>query len=573
MKQYIVGLVRTFSARERLVFFVAVAVAIISGLFVGLYALQRATFVVPDVGGSYSEGVVGQPSFVNPILAKDGTPDKDLVALTFANIPSIAQSIKYSDDFKVWTVRIKDDAVWHDESSITSDDILFTVQMIKNPDTLSPLFADWQNITATRVSEREVRFELLNSYALFENILRELYPVPKKLFADLSPSTLKLSSYNLEPVGSGPFMFDGLSRRKDGFVEEYTFKAFEKYSAIGKAPYMKKFSIKFFENEERLVRAYNLGIIDGFGTYNPALLDGLKIHFTVRDVPSTKYYAAFFNAHAYVPLASRQTRQALSLAVDKSAIINIVMAGRGSVLNGPVPSSLHVYDAEVESYYSFDRQKARELLGSAGWEWNQETNEWTQGTSVLRLSLTVPDLFPLREIAGQLKVYWEALGIPTSVSVLDPSVVSGEIIRTRNYEVLVFGNILSREPDPYSFWHSSERFYPGLNLSLYENASVDSAIIALRSAQVGSARRAQLFSIVQDDVAADYPALFIASSRYLYVTKGNIPGIAIHDIALPHQRFDNVTEWYLKTRRVFSRPTLQEQEETSSLPTDAPTGQ
>ena len=548
-------IVKAFSKKERLIALGATVVFLVSGLLLAMTIISQKTTLVPDEGGTYTEGIVGQPSFVNPLLAKSGTPDADLIELTFASAKDMAESIKHSDDFKTWNLRIKAGAVWNDGTPITSDDIIFTIQTIQNPDTLSPLFPDWQNITVSRVSEREAQFDLAGGYSMFENILADLRPVPKKLFADLSPAHLKLSPYMLEPIGSGPFMYDSLEKRRDGFIASYNLKSNEAYAAISQPPHIKNLTIDFYENSDNLIKAYNLGVIDGFGTYDKTILSQIKLNSTIMSLPSTKYYSISFNQSANPSLASTNIRQALTMAIDRNGIVQNIFGGDASPENGPIPSSLHSYDPEVESYDRFDPQAAESLIQKDGWSLDPSSNLWTKKSkdsiTTLSVTITAPNISPLNDIAKYVQSQWNNIHVQTDVSLIDPQQIDDTIIRTRNYEALLFGNVVSLTPDLYSLWHSTQKFYPGANLSLYDNSLADQTIEAIRNIDVGSDRRKTQLDQLQNIIAKDVPAAFIVSPDYFYIHKHNISGISIGTITLPESRFDKITDWYVKTKRVL----------------------
>lgn len=548
-------IIRSFSFTQRIIFFVALAMVIVSGGFLITHGIRAITILQPERGGSFTEGIVGQPSFINPVLAKNGTPDKDLTMLLFANIPTIAESIKHDNEYKTWNVRIKEGVLWHDNTPITSDDIIFTVQAIQNPDTLSPLFADWQNISVTRISEREVQFQLLNSYSLFEDLLKELRPIPKKLFADLSAANFRLSLYNLEPIGSGPYQYQQLEKRRDGFIEGYEFHTFQGYSRVGTSPYITTFRIQFYENEQKLLNAYNLGLIQGFHTALPSLYDEVAINSQRIDIPTTKYYAVFFNKNANSLLASQTIREALSLATDKERIIRDVFNQTALISNGPIPPTMKSYTKEVDALWEYNPTKAEELIKTQGWEKDEQTGIFFQpsGDQIVELSLTlsVPDIPQLDHIAQLIKQDWQRVGVAVDIRKVDPTILNEDVISTRNYEALLFGNILSLTPDLFSFWHSSERFYPGLNLSLYQNEDVDDIITSIRTLQPGSADRLAKLEELQLLIAQDAPAIFLASPRHFYIARYNIPGIIIDTIELPDDRFAHIEEWFVKTSRTF----------------------
>jgi peptide/nickel transport system substrate-binding protein len=546
---------KAFSRRERLLFLGASVVFVVSGILIGMIVINQKTELVPNDGGSYSEGIVGQLSFVNPLLAKPNSPDSDLVTLLFASAQDLAESVKHDDSYKVWNLRLKDGAVWHDGTPVTSDDIIFTIQTIQNPDTLSPLFSDWQNVAWSRISEREIQFELASPYTMFSNILRDLRPVPKKLFADLSPAHLKLSPYMLEPIGSGPFVYDYLEKRRDGFISAYHLKSNEQYNAISQIPHIKNFTISFYENNVNLIKAYNLGLVDGFGTYDKSLLDQIKLNSSILSPSSSKYYGLFFNQNANDALTSRNVRLALNEAIDKNGLVREVMDGEASVEHGPIPSSLSSYNPAIEPSDQFNPDDAKYLISSDGWQYNSDINVWekNQKNKTIQLSVTIkaPDIWPLNDIAKYIQNSWNSVGVKTDLALVDFQTINNEAIRTRDYEVLLFGNIVFPTPDLYSLWHSSQKFYPGTNLALYDNLLADQTMEAIRKTDVSSDKRKVQLDQLQEIIIEDAPAVFLLSPRYFYIHKHNITGISIDIISLPENRFNEVTDWYVKTRRVL----------------------
>ncbi|KKS82783.1 MAG: Extracellular solute-binding protein [Candidatus Wolfebacteria bacterium GW2011_GWC1_43_10] len=547
--------IKSLSFREKLIFIAALVLFVVSFITLLIQVINRETIQSPDGGGSFVEGVVGQPAFINPVLVKPGTVDEDLVVLIFANVLDLSESIKHSKDFKNWTVRLKENARWQDETPLTSDDLIFTVQTIQNPDTLSPLFSDWQYIKISRISEREISFDLPSSYSLFENLLEKLRPIPKKIFADIAPANIKLSSYNLEPFANGPFTYDQMEKKKDGFITAYYLKANTVYRSIGSLPYLKKFTVRFFENEEGLVGAYNLGTIDGFLATDHSLLSQTSINSSVEKIPTTKYYALFLNPDANLFLGSLKIRRALQLAVNVPLIISQEFEGYAFQEAGPIPPILSSYSSEVEENTRYDPEQAKSLIAADGWTRNPETNLWEKSEKnkkyELIVAIKIPDTPLLTKVAQQIQKDWEEIGVKTEITRYDAPAISDEVIKTRDYQVLLFGNIVSREPDLFSFWHSSEKFYPGLNLALYDNSSVDDLIIASRKIAVDDSRREGVLAQIQREVVEDAPAIFLASPQYFYIHKTSRPGVIINLISLPSDRFQKITQWYVKTKRVL----------------------
>lgn len=540
---------KSFTKKERLLFISATVCFIASGIFMLSLFISNKTIKIPTNGGTYTEGIVGQPQYIIPILAKSGTPDQDLSDLIYSNLTNLSQSIKSDSQFKTWTIRLKDNIKWHDGSPITSDDIIFTIHTIQNPDSLSPLFSDWQNIIPSRISERELEFKISSSYSLFPNLLKNLYPIPKKTFADIAPTNIKMSIYKLEPIGSGPYKFLDIKKRNDGFVSSISLEENKYYSSIGNLPYIKNINIKFYENEEKIISAYNRGAIDGFGTNNQSTIKSISIGSNIKDVPTSKYYALFFNDNANSILGSIPLKKALSSAINKEEIIKDAFLNHASIANGPIPSSLSSFNPEVNNYYSFNKNQSIKTLQENGFNLSDDQSYWIKDGKKLTLTIKTPDVPTLNETAKIIKKEWEEIHIPTTIISIDPQKINEEIVKTRDYEILLFGNIVSLEPELFSFWHSSEKFYPGFNLSFFNNTITDNQIMSLRKIAIDDQQRQKTLNFIQENIVSSYSTIFLVSPNYYYIYRNNIPGIEIQTISNSSDRFNQISNWYLKTKR------------------------
>ena len=169
----------------------------------------------------------------------------------------------------------------------------------------------------------------------------------------------------------------------------------------------------------------------------------------------------------------------------------------------------------------------------------------------LELNLTVPQIGFLTKTAGALSRIWQSMGFKINVNEVGLQEITKNTIKNRDYEMLLFGNVLNRNFDLSSFWHSSKRFYPGLNLALYNNKKADSLIEAIQTNQNEDSRKKQ-FRDLQETITNDYPAVFLYSLQYAYITTKNLKGVEPGLIADPADRFLNISRWYLKTARVLN---------------------
>ena len=130
------------------------------------------------------------------------------------------------------------------------------------------------------------------------------------------------------------------------------------------------------------------------------------------------------------------------------------------------------------------------------------------------------------------------------------SALEREVIKPRNYEMLLFGEVLGAIPDPFPFWHSSQKNDPGLNLAIYENKKCDKLLEEARKNLDENLRKEKLEEF-QDILIEDAPAVFLYNPDYLYFVSKEIKGVGAAIITDPSQRFSNIEGWYIKTKRAF----------------------
>ncbi len=516
-------LVKTFSKRERLVLVGALIVLVVSGIAYGSLLLQTKTLLVAAEGGEFTEGVVGQPVFINPVIPTTEV-DRDIARIVFSSVSEVADSVKHSEDGKTWNVRIKENIFWQDGERLTADDIIFTLEVIQDPDSRSPLHASFQGVAAERVSELEVRFALQNTYVFFENDhLENLRIIPKHIFSDIPVQNMKLSIFGLNPIGSGPYEVDSFEKNSDGIITSLRLKANKNY--FDGRPNISDFIFRFYKKPEELVRAYNLGQIDGFGvnTYEPLTENKVFIRHTAHYLESPRYYAAFINQNlAPEALGDKAVRKALSVAVDRSRIINDVFGNQAAPMYGPTAIS-----------QSPTTELDPALLAG------------------LEINLTVPDEEFLVKTANILKDNWESNGAFVNLLIFPIKSIQENVLKNSDYELILFGNITKESKDLFAFWHSSRRFYPDQNLALYQNDAIDALLETFRKT-FDENGRFEILTAISETIASNAPAVFLYSPKYIYITAPRLDGFDESTIMnTGDDRFSRIREWHVKTRRTF----------------------
>ena len=264
-------LFKVLKKKEKIALVTLGMVAIGSFAFFAIAAYLNNTKPAPAMGGSYTEGIVGQPHFINPLYDETNDVDRALTDLTFSGlmtydnhghvVKDLAESYTVSADGKTYDFRLAGNAVWHDGKPVTADDVVFTIQAIQNPDFKSPLRANWIDVDAQKVSDRAVRFILKTPYASFlENCTVKI--LPAHIWQGMSADTFSLSPYNLQPVGSGPYRFKDIQQANNGFITSLTLEANRQYYHT--PPFISNLTFDFFDSAKSLADAAKQKMIDGF---------------------------------------------------------------------------------------------------------------------------------------------------------------------------------------------------------------------------------------------------------------------------------------------------------------------
>lgn len=549
------GIWTSSSFLERVLIVFLIISAVVSGMVFLTKATERLTVVVPAQGGSFTEGIVGTPRFINPLLAQSQA-DQDLTMLVFSGLmralpdgtiaPDLASSYDVSEDGSVYTVHIRPEAVFHDGTPLTADDVVFTIQKAQDSVIQSPQEEIWTGIDVTALDERTVVFTLPRAYAAFlENLTIGI--LPRHLWQNVISEEFAAHMLNTEPIGSGPFKLSGVKRNGSGIPTTYTLSAFDD-STRGR-PHINTIHVRIFGNEKDVVNAYLDNDVDSLDGLDPQDAAGLEANgAVVNEFELPRVFGLFFNQNKNDDLTSLSVRKALARAVDKDKIVSDILYGFGETMDTPFPKRLFTKDPLVIEDHA---QEAKTILENAGWELNKTTgffeDEDGQPLSVRISTANTPEL---SKVAEAVKSDWQKAGIETTVELFDIGQLHHEIIRPRAYEILLFGQVVGRDGDLYPFWHSSQRNDPGLNVALYANITADAILENIR-ATLDSDTREELYASFVEEIETDVPAVFLYMPHLLYVAPQNVSGMRVGVAHTPAERFLDVHDWYVRTERIW----------------------
>lgn len=514
------------------------------------------TKTVPAQGGTYTEGIIGEPSHINPVLSQVSEADADLVQLVYSGLFSyddqgkirtnVAERSEILDDGKKYVVFLRRGVMWHDGRELTADDVLFTVRTIQDPAYRSPLRANWQGVDVSKEDDYRVVFTLKKAYFDFpENLTVGI--LPKHLWEGVSPERFALADLNLSPVGSGPFRIEGFKKDSSGAILSYELRAFPSY--FEGAPFIQKVILYFYRSEDELLSAYNRREVLGMSNVSPEKLSSIseKKDTVTRQLKQPRVFAVFLNEKKSVPLADVRVRRALAFATNRDAIAKEVLGGYGAPAFSVFSPEMDAYSGAGEAY-RYQPDEAVKILEEAGWKLNAEGVREKEGAR-LEFEISTPNWPEIVRTAKLLTEEWNTIGVRVSVRVLENVSDAQRTIRSREYAALLYGLAMTFEPDPYSFWHSEQNGEFEHNFSLFSDKRADELLSNARET-LDAGTRIDMYREFQNILADKMPAVFLYSPTYLYTTNSAVRGFSAVAINTPSSRFQDIFRWYVSTKRV-----------------------
>ena len=520
----------------------------LSFLLAGIFLLSfnficKFTTLEPEKGGVLRLGVIGRPSYVNPVLAQSNDCDKDLIELIYDGLYSIdgegklianlSEKTEVSEDGRTYIIFLKDNVYWHDGMAFTADDVIFTIETIQDPSIRSPLRLNWAGVVVEKLGTHVVRFNLKSPYEPFlQNLTLKI--IPKHIWENIESRNFLSADYNLKPIGTGPYLFNSLEKNKAGKIISYSLAANENY--FQKEPFISQLIFHSYDNYDLAKSGLLKKEIDGF---SPVLIEDIdffenKKNTQIASLFLPRYYAVFLNSKN--PLFDqKEIREALDLAIPHQELVTEILKKQAFLLGGPFTSGFLGEEFNLLPEYS--PEKAKEII--------KELEEDQR-----KFVLSLPDNLELIRVANYLKTCWEKIGVSVELQILPLATLEKEIIQTRSYDALLFGEIIGQDPDLFSFWHSSQVTDPGLNLSAYQNKDLDELLEKIRQ-DFDKEQRMNDMKIVQDTLFKDKPALFLYNPFYLYVLPKKIKGNNIQYANLPSEKFSDIENWYIYTKRTI----------------------
>lgn len=511
-------------------------------------------------GGVYVEGVIGNISTLNPLLAAS-EPEQAVSRLLFSSLynydvtgalhTDLAESMTVKDD-KVYTIKLRN-AVWHDGKKLTAEDVVYTINLIKNPQVRSPLRVNWLDISARAIDESTVEFILPAVYAGFSHALT--FPViPKHILQSVSPSSMREADFSSNPVGSGPFAVKRVQTSEStSSTDVVRMEPNTKY--YGAVSTLSRLELRAYGNESLLVKAVNSGEVSAASGLSLSAADNIK-----SKQYSTKHW--LLNKGVYLLMNNRsqtlqdaRVRQALRYATDTSSI-RATVGDNVARLDTPILQSQIAQKLPAAPDYSLDKAKA--LLKEAGWTYNQGQWKGKDGRPLAVAVTTSSGRDEYKKIVDVLKQQWSKLGVDVQLREIDTSSTTTSFVQSvlqpRDYDALLYELELGADPDVFAYWHSSQASASGYNFANYSNRTVDNDLVGGRS-RTNSALRAAKYIQFVNQWLNDAPAIGLYQSVGSYVLNNGASIVEPRgSLNTMNDRYADVTTWSTGRASVYKTP-------------------
>lgn len=516
--------------------------------FAELYAYLPKT---PVSGGTYEEGVVGKIEQLNPIFSPTNSAESAVTSLIFSgltkkdgarnSVPDLAEKWEVSPDGKTYTYYLKSNLLWQDGQKLTSDDVVYTINTIQNPDVRSPLLEVWRGIQVSKNDEKTVVFKLPYAFAPFISNT-DVPIVPKHILEAVPPRNLKVAEFNSKPIGSGPFKFEELKQVKSS--QEITLSRNENY--FGKNPYLSEVMIKTYENQSKMVEGYAkkeiLGIehLTNAESSKKSQLSNLNTY----ELAIPEYDVLYFNLRKGVT-KEKVVRESIQLAIDRGKITNDVFGGEAVPVYSPILPGYLGHNPKLKSVPNIEA--AKQKLAAAGFLADAD-GILKKGDARLSVNLfTLNDDQRIKE-AEKIAEALKAIGIEVKIEKQPMGALIQDHIRPRDFDMLLISQNLGADPDLYPFWHASQANDPGLNFSGFSDRRVDKNLEAGRTnsdPKIRADKYVAATQIIWDEV----PAVFLVRPNYVYGVSRDVKGVSDSQLVDPKNRFWNIESWYILEKR------------------------
>lgn len=456
----------------------------------------------------YISSSIGDASYLNPILATDSASG-DINGLVYNSLVKYDKNIKLTGDLaQSWSVsqdgltvtfKLRKGIRWHDGKPFTAEDVKFTYQKLVDPTVKTPYGSDFLLV-------KEVN--ILGPYTVQIKYKEPFAPaleswgmgiIPKHIF---SKGDFNSNPANRNPIGTGPFRFREW-KTDEKIVLDANPDYFEGKPCIARYIYriIPDQAVQFLELRNESIDEMGL-TPDQWKAY-PEFFK----HYNKFRYPSFAYSYLGFNLSN--PMFREKTfRKAIAYAINKDDIINGVLLGMGKAATGPYPPQSWAFNPKIKDY-EYNPQKSAELLKELGWQDSDRDGYLDKNGKRLEFTIMTNQGNKIRSLTAEIiQSQLKKACIKVNVRIIEWSAFIHQFIDKRNFEAVILGWTLSRDPDQYSIWHSGQTKEGQYNFVSYKNAELDRLLESGRRT-FDQQKREKIYHRIHEILLDDLPYIFL----------------------------------------------------------------
>ena len=542
-----------------------IIIILVTGLVMGLLLLSEQTGFrlvspVPTSGGVYNEALIGSLQRLNPVLDYYNSADRDVDRLIFSSLIRFDdKGLPKADLAKVWGIsydgliynfELRENAKWHDGTPVKAEDVLFTIDLMRDPDSVLPedIKKIWTDVEVVVLSDTLIQFKLQEAFTPFIDYL-DFGILPKHILGGMTYMEMINSQFNLNPVGSGPYQFDNL------IVENNQIKGVILSSNPDyylEPAYINDFVFRYYTDASSAYAAYQEGVVQGISKVSQDVLPQVlnNSDLALYSAVEPRFSIVLFNLdNSDVSfLQDAAIRRALLLALDRRGMIDRILGGQGAIADVPVlPNNWAYYNGNTRA--DQDVSAAEKLLKETGFVIGENSNIRSKDGVKLSFKMIYPDDETHAAIAQAIQADWLKVGVSVEIVPLSYDTLILDHLQPLTYEAALIDidYTNSPDPDPYPFWDQAEQS-GGQNYSQWENRTISQYLEEAR-VLLDTGERAKLYRNFQVVFADELPALPLFYPVYNYAVDKSIQGIRLGSWYDTPDRFDNVTQWYILAQK------------------------
>jgi peptide/nickel transport system substrate-binding protein len=522
------------------------------------------TPILPEAapGGVYSEGLIGSLGRLNPLLDWNNPADRDVDRLIFSGLvkfdshglpqPDLAESWGTSADGTVYNFTLRSQAEWQDGIPVTSDDVIFTIDLIKSSSLFPADIKDlWGQIDVKRLDDKNIKFTLPEPYSPFLDYAT-FGILPQHILGSTAADQLDSAPFNINPIGTGPYKFDHLLI-ENGNITGVVLAVNPRY--YGSEPYIQQVVFRYYPDSPSAFDAYEQGEVMGVSELSmdvlPQALEDPRLSVYTSRLPEMSIIMLNLKSQDAPYLDNANVRRALTLGLNRDYIVSTLMHGQAIVADGPIlPGSWAYYDG-IE-HLSYDPEGAVSLLKGEGYVIPASGGTVrAKDNSALDFHLIIPN-DPLHTQIGQvIQQEWAQIGVQINLQPVPYDQIVPTYLAPREYQAALVDLNLARtpDPDPYPFWHQAEAT-GGQNYSQWDNRAASEYLEQART-ETDFTVRARLYRNFQVIFQKELPSLPLFFPVYNYGVDAQVHGVQIAPLYDRSDRLSLLSSWYLVTRRAL----------------------